>query len=180
MQSLISLAKLGLSTVLKQQSNNHFAHLTESKHFKSVDLTALNKRVAARCAAEGKTWVTNLEKVVHNVATELFKVEFKKIRPAWLQNITGKKARLELDLFNPDLGVNGLAIETNGRQHFGVVPHFHRNGVSDFEKQRTRDHIKRMVCKTRRVILIEVPFNIKRAEIASFIIQEYLKQMQTI
>jgi len=52
-----------------------------------------------------------------------------------------------------------MAFEYQGKQHFEYMPYFHRNGVSDLEKQKERDKFKRETCAKQGITLIEIPYN---------------------
>lgn len=85
--------------------------------------------------------------------TNMPDVVFRKVRPDWLRNPrTGQN--LELDFYCDDLQ---LGIEVQGDQHYKYVPAFHRRGVRDFQSQCARDTLKRKLCRTRGVALVEVP-----------------------
>lgn len=189
--SLAAIADYTLRTIMDWRTRGA-SPLNPGVYRGSKGVSPLDEKVSKRLASangKGKTWVTNLEKVVAAVATELFQVEFKKVRPKWLKNAASTAStagNLELDLYCPSIGRpggGGLAIEVQGRQHYGPV-HFGGGGggsshamtaKSLFEKQKQRDHVKRFICHQRNIILIEVPYNIKRAEIASYLWSEYLK-----
>lgn len=98
-------------------------------------------------------------------AEKIFNKSFKKIRPDFLKSeITGKN--LELDIYNEDLK---LAIEYDGIQHYKYVPHFHKNGEVDFQKQLQRDKFKEEKCKEHGITLIRVPYLVKPDEIEGYI-----------
>jgi hypothetical protein len=99
------------------------------------------------------------------VAEKLFNRPFKKIRPDFLKSeLTGKN--LELDIYNEELK---LAIEYDGIQHYKYSPFFHKNGQSDFEKQKQRDLFKEQKCIEHGIKLIRVPYLIKNDEIEGYI-----------
>ena len=99
------------------------------------------------------------------VAEKIFNRPFKKIRPDFLKSeLTGKN--LELDVYNEDLK---LAIEYDGIQHYKYVPHFHKNGEEDFQKQLQRDKFKEEKCKENGIKLIRVPYLVKQDEIEGYI-----------
>jgi hypothetical protein len=99
----------------------------------------------------------------------LFKKPFDKARPDFLRNpVTGGNFNLELDCFNPELGI---AAEYNGIQHYQYVPYFHKNKEA-FLNQKYRDQMKRQMCKENKVLLIEVPHTIKLEDIKGFIEKE--------
>ena len=50
-----------------------------------------------------------------------------------------------------------MAFEYNGIQHYEYVPHFHRNGESDFLDQRERDIKKYKICREHGIELILIP-----------------------
>lgn len=68
-----------------------------------------------------------------------------------LESLQGK----ELDGFNDELK---LAFEYDGEQHYKYVPHFHRNGIKDFENQQERDKNKVKLCKENNINLIKIPY----------------------
>jgi hypothetical protein len=99
----------------------------------------------------------------------LFKKPFNKARPDFLRNpVTGGNFNLELDCFNPELGI---AVEYNGIQHYQYVPYFHKNKEA-FLNQKYRDQMKSQMCKENKVLLIEVPHTIKLKDIKAFIEKE--------
>lgn len=79
------------------------------------------------------------------------------------KSIFEENRRLQLDGYCSKLRI---AFERQGEQHYRNVPHFHRNGPIDFEKQQERDAKKRELCEQHWIYLIEVPFD---AEPESFI-----------
>lgn len=93
---------------------------------------------------------------------------FPSARPDFLNNpVTGGKANLELDCYNPTLAI---AVEYNGRQHYEYTSYFHPNKDA-FYNQRYRDDLKRRLCAEHGITLIEVPYTVKQAEIRSFLTQ---------
>jgi hypothetical protein len=75
--------------------------------------------------------------------------------------------RLEIDCYCEELKIG---IEQQGYQHYQYFPHFHRNGVIDFEKQQERDQSKRVECLELGIRLIEVSYLLTGTEKV-----EYLK-----
>lgn len=74
------------------------------------------------------------------------------VRPDWLRNrITGNN--LEADFLFEEIK---LVVEIQGEQHYKYIPYFHRNGLSDFLWQQTRDQIKRELCEKNGYKLIEI------------------------
>ena len=70
-----------------------------------------------------------------------------------------------------------MAFEYNGIQHYEYVPHFHRNGESDFIAQRERDIKKYKICRDQGINLIIIPHQYtyqKPNELKVFIIDELL------
>ena len=96
---------------------------------------------------------------------------FEKSRPKFLFN-PETNHNLELDMFNIDLN---LACEYNGRQHYELVPFFHKNGVNDLKKQIKHDQLKIDVCRKLGINLIIVPYYIPTEEISDFIYDELTK-----
>ncbi len=104
------------------------------------------------------------------VLENYFKKPFVNVRPKWLKNPETMKC-LELDCYNEEVKV---ALEYNGIQHYKFP-----NGISkskeDFDKQVSRDNIKKVICEARGVILIVVPYTIKHDNIENFIIDSLKK-----
>ncbi len=94
----------------------------------------------------------------------IFGVQFPKKRPPWLVNITGY--RMELDMYNKDLGI---AIEYNGIQHYEPCSYFHCT-ERDVQKNQEHDARKQILCKQHGVVLVTVPYWIKREDMKAFII----------
>jgi hypothetical protein len=72
---------------------------------------------------------------------------FKKKRPSFLD-------KLELDGYCTH---HQLAFEYQGIQHYHYIRHFHPT-IEDFRKQIERDRLKRMLCQSHHVFLIQVPY----------------------
>ena len=68
--------------------------------------------------------------------------------------------RLELDGYCPKLK---LAFEYDGIQHYKYPNPFHRD-LRDFNRQRKRDGIKNRRCKSHKVILIRIKYDIPDLE----------------
>ena len=85
--------------------------------------------------------------------------KFPNVRPSWLLNKeTG--CRLELDGYSQKLK---LAFEYDGIQHHKYPNPFHRD-LNDFNRQRKRDGIKNRRCKSHKVILIRIKYDIPDLE----------------
>ena len=85
--------------------------------------------------------------------------KFPNVRPSWLLNKeTGY--RLELDGYCPKLK---LAFEYDGIQHYKYPNPFHRD-LRHFHRQRKRDGIKNRRCKSHKVILIRIKYDIPDLE----------------
>lgn len=93
--------------------------------------------------------------------------KFPRVRPDFLQNSTTGR-NLELDCYNEEIKI---ACEYNGLQHYKFTPKYHKN-YKDFQKQKDRDTLKRILCKRKGVTLITVPYWIKEHEIPSYLAKE--------
>lgn len=97
---------------------------------------------------------------------KIYGVKFhRSVWPPWLRNPETNKC-LELDIYNEQLKI---AVEYHGRQHYEYVPHFHRNGIKDFESQKRRDNYKLDICDEKGVYVITVPYNVPDDKIEDFI-----------
>lgn len=96
---------------------------------------------------------------------------FSKIRPDFLKNNVTGGYNLELDCYNPELGI---AVEYNGVQHYKYTPYFHRNKEA-FLNQKYRDEMKRERCRLNNIHLIEVPYTVKKESIEGFLDSELVK-----
>ena len=108
------------------------------------------------------------EAMTRDIIEEEMGYEFPKKYPAFLEG-------LELDGYCPELN---MAFEYNGIQHYEYVPHYHRNGESEFLAQRDRDIKKYKICKDLKINLIIIPHQYtyqKPNELKVFIIDELLK-----
>ena len=111
------------------------------------------------------------EEKCRKIFQELFKKEFKKVRPDWLKNLWTYQ-NLELDGYNPDVLTpkgKGLAFEYDGAQHSRFTPLFH-SCAEDFEYQVMKDSLKDEMCRDEGVLLIRIPHYIPYWELNPFII----------
>ena len=106
------------------------------------------------------------EERCQRIFENIFSEKFPKVRPSWLLNKeTGY--HLELDGYCKKLK---LAFEYDGIQHQKYPNPFHRD-LSDFNRQRKRDKIKNRRCKSHKVILIRIKYNILDLE-------EYMRKLK--
>ena len=71
-----------------------------------------------------------------------------------------KNTRLRFDIFLPSFN---MAIEYQGKQHYFPISYF--GGEENFKKQQDRDNRKRQFCKENNIILLEIPYTLKKEEI---------------
>lgn len=90
------------------------------------------------------------ERLCKVVLETIFNAKFPKSYPDWLRTMDGRQ--LELDGYAKSLGV---AFEHQGMQHYKDIPHFSQS--RSFEAQQEADRVKRHLCKSNGVALIEVP-----------------------
>lgn len=88
------------------------------------------------------------EQLCREIFEEEFGKKFPNVRPKFLNG-------LELDGYCEELN---LAFEYNGQQHYEYIPHFHRNGMKDFENQQERDRRKYKICAKKDIKLILIPY----------------------
>lgn len=128
-------------------------YITVDKHKKKKSISKREKK------KKKKAKLNKHEEECRRIFQSIFKVKFKSVRPKWLKNpVTNKN--LELDGFNPDIKTplgNGLAFEYDGKQHSSYVPHFHKNGVKEFEYQVAKDSWKDKKCEENNILLIRIP-----------------------
>ena len=111
------------------------------------------------------------EEKCRKIFQELFKKEFKKVRPDWLKNLWTYQ-NLELDGYNPDIVTplgKGLAFEYDGVQHSRFTHCFH-SCLDDFEYQVMKDSLKDEMCRDDGVLLIRIPHYITYWDLKPFII----------
>ncbi len=72
-------------------------------------------------------------------------------RPSFLRGIHGRN--LEIDMYCRELNV---CVEHQGQQHLNYVRFFHKNGYSDFEEQKSRDHLKAALLRQAGVKLVTI------------------------
>jgi hypothetical protein len=104
------------------------------------------------------------ERLARHAFEALLGVPFEKALPAWLVNPNSRR-RLELDGYNEILNV---AFEYQGEQHNRVVLPF-KMTEELLRRQRERDRIKREICATRGVRLIEVPHDVPAADLPKWV-----------
>lgn len=109
------------------------------------------------------------ENICRAVFERIFDKKFPKSKPSWLKNRAGN--RLELDGYCKELKI---AFEYHGKQHFERVNFFHRH--RDIVHQMTDDEIKKKLCKRENIILIIIPYTIKKDAFSKYIIKECGKE----
>jgi hypothetical protein len=114
------------------------------------------------------------EERCREIFEDIFKTEFKSVRPKWLENpVTGKP--LELDGFNAGIKTplgKGLAFEYDGAQHAKYTPRFHAKGENEFIYQVKKDSWKDLRCKQERVMLIRIPDFVDYHDLERYIKQQ--------
>ena len=111
------------------------------------------------------------EEKCRKIFQELFKKEFRSVRPDWLKN-PWTYQNLELDGYNPDIVTpkgKGLAFEYDGVQHSRFTPLFH-SCVGDFDHMWERHSLKDEMCRDEGVLLIRIPHYVCYLHLKPFII----------
>lgn len=104
------------------------------------------------------------ECICRKILETFYEQPFPTCRPDFLINPeTG--SNLELDCFNAELN---LALEYNGIQHYVYPNKFHRT-LDEFNEQRRRDYMKKEVCESAGIYLINVPYNIPYHKLPKYI-----------
>ena len=127
--------------------------------FVKIPKSKKSKKSSSERKKKKKSKLNKHEEECRRIFQNIYRVEFKSVRPKWLKNPATKK-NLELDGFNPSIKTpigKGLAFEYDGRQHSNYIPHFHKNGVKEFEYQVMKDTWKDEKCKEMGVMLIRIP-----------------------
>ena len=102
------------------------------------------------------SWCPECDQAKGEVETrELFEKITGKLFPKKRSIFTNKK--MELDGFNDEMKIG---FEQQGIQHYEYVPFFHRNDITNFQKQCERDQQKRDECKSLGIYLIEIPYTL--------------------
>jgi len=97
----------------------------------------------------------------------LFECQFNKCRPKWLRNPKTNRT-LELDGYNEDLK---LAFEYDGEFHYKKSKSKNYTSKKVLAQQE-RDRIKDKICKEQSIILIRIPYTIKKENYQEYIIKE--------
>lgn len=69
---------------------------------------------------------------------------------------------LKLDFYIPKYNI---IIEYNGEQHYKYVPYFHKGGMTDYDKQVSRDNLLKEYCINNKILLLQIKYNLKNEEI---------------
>lgn len=107
------------------------------------------------------------------IIESIFKNKFPTKRPDFLNNPLSKK-NLELDCYCEELGI---ALEYNGIQHYKFPNPFHKN-ILEFKKQLQRDEYKKNMCRINDVLLIIIPYDMKKNKIRQYIIDCYNERLK--
>ena len=81
--------------------------------------------------------------------------------------------KIDFAILDSENNVVGL-IEVNGIQHYKYVPHFHRNGVSDYLDQVERDNKKAVFAVENNLPLLVVPFWAKKTKDINALISPFV------
>jgi len=104
------------------------------------------------------------EKLCRKIFEEIYKMDFKKVKPNWLKY---NKRPLELDGYNENLKI---AFEYNGEQHYIPIHFFHnKHNLKEVQK---RDKFKEQKCKEKGILLIIIPYTIKRNNLKDYILEK--------
>lgn len=107
------------------------------------------------------------------IIESIFNYKFPTTRPDFLKNPLSNK-NLELDCYCEELGI---ALEYNGIQHYTYPNPFHKN-EDEFKKQLQRDEYKKKMCRVNDVLLIIIPYNMKKKMIRQYIIDRYNERLK--
>ncbi len=105
------------------------------------------------------------ERICRATLERIFGQEFPKIRPKWL--LSPKNKLMELDGYCEKLKI---AFEYHGQQHYDTVPHFHRE--KSLAQQKQYDELKKNLCLANKIILLEIPYQIKPDYIPPYIVSQ--------
>lgn len=114
------------------------------------------------------------ERICRKIFERIFNENFPKEKPKWLISDSG--SRLELDGYCEKLGI---AFEHNGKQHYEHHAFFHRERtrkMMDLTQQRRIDGLKKKLCESHNVKLIEIPYTVKKQDLSTYIRTECERQ----
>lgn len=137
-----------------------------------------------------KPRINKHEERCREIFEDIFDVQFKSVRPKWLENPVTHK-NLELDGYNPTIRTpigKGLAFEYDGKQHSQYNPHFHKHGKKEFVYQVKKDSWKDIRCQQEGVMLIRIPHFIQYDDLEQYIrkrlytkgLGKYLERERTV
>lgn len=106
------------------------------------------------------------EKLCRLYLENFFNDNFPKKKPKWL--INDRNNIMELDGYNKNLKI---AFEYQGIQHYKFSPPFHRD-KNDLELRKKDDKLKKLLCKDRRITLIDIPYTVAVKDLQEFILNE--------
>jgi len=109
------------------------------------------------------------ERLCRDALEKLFGLPFKKQRPKWLVNPQTKRP-LELDGYNESLK---LAFEYQGQQHYKIVHSFKMDN-DILNAVLYRDEIKKTICKSNGIQILEIPYTIHASNILEWISDEII------
>ena len=104
------------------------------------------------------------EQRVRNILEQIFRMPFPSVKPSWLINPKTNR-RLELDCYDAGLMT---AFEVDGEQHTKYLPFYHKT-YQKFLDMKSRDMMKNMMCKQKRINLIRIPYTIDDNNLEEFI-----------
>lgn len=106
------------------------------------------------------------ERLCRAILEHLYARPFPRRRPGWLLSAAGKP--MELDGYCEDLA---LAFEYQGIQHYEPVLKF-KSGTRRLAEIQERDQRKALICQTRKVTLLVIPYKIAHENLERYIRDE--------
>lgn len=114
--------------------------------WKAIPASVTRGSWCPHCVRRGSSYG---ERVARMIMESMFDASFLKAKPVWLIGHSGR--RLELDGYAPKLAI---AFEYNGAQHYQETS---RHTAAWVAKQKERDEIKALLCRSHDVHLVVIP-----------------------
>jgi hypothetical protein len=172
---------------MKKNTIQDMQKIAESRGGKCLSDSYIDSKTKLKWQCkEGHTWKANSgniksakwcpicsaglnERICRKFFETLFQKDFPRARPKWLMGSKGRS--FELDGYCKDLE---LAFEYHGEQHYQLNKRFHER--IPFEQRKEYDRLKREFCRQNNVVLIEIPYTVKPADMQKYINSKCLEQ----
>lgn len=181
-----SYEQRGINSRISQEEFERRAHIRWGSRFKYGKYTGMHSYIEVTCPEHGVFLVTPHNHLMGCGCPRCQETSGEFLIRKYLEdNRYSYKSQVRIVLPKTINGINIMIpdfivfannkkyiIEYNGIQHYQYIPFFHSGGVSDFNKQQTRDNLLRTLCKRSNIKLIEIDYRLSDEQVINLLNKE--------